>query len=160
MTRYSHSLIGVSVAYVLGYPLIPALIASTLPDIDVKWQRKRGGLLFSHRGITHHLLFVIILIFSAVLIQNVVFKSFAIGYISHILADILTISGVPYFKHKNRISLKLFSTGSIGEYVFVSLLIFIIVLIFAFSNSFYIPVDIQFIFEIIRNINSYISISI
>lgn len=160
MTRHSHRLIGIATAYILGYPLFPALIASTLPDIDTKWAKGKASLLTAHRGITHHIGIVILLISVAIVLNNIVFTSFVIGYVSHIFADILTISGVPYYRHKDRISLKLFATGSVGEYVFVVSLISIIAIIFAFTNSFYIPFDFQLFFEIIRNINSYISVSI
>ena len=126
MTKKSHQIIGIITALGLNLPVIPALIGSTLPDIDIHFRNKRGGLLFSHRGITHHILLVLVLIASVFLVDNIFYTSFVAGYVSHIVADIMTISGVPYWKNKDRFALKLFKTNSIGEYVFVFILIFIV----------------------------------
>ena len=159
MTRHSHRLIGLTSAYVLGYPLIPAFIGSTLADIDVKWMR--GNSLFTaHRGITHHVILAILLILFVLFFENKILTSFIIGYISHLIADIMTISGIPYWTNKHRIALKLFKTGSIGEYLFVSILLISTFLILAFTGSIYIPADSQLIFELIRYLNSNVSISI
>lgn len=159
MTRHSHRLIGLACAYVLGYPLIPAFIGSTLADIDVKWMRG-NSLLTAHRGITHHVILAILLILFALFFENKIFTSFVIGYISHLIADIMTISGIPYWTNRHRIALKLFKTGSIGEYLFVSTLLMSTFLILAFTGSIYVPVDGQLILEVIRYLDSNVRISI
>jgi len=82
-------------------------LAAALPDIDhpqAPIRRKMGclgNLLFGrlkHRGITHTLIAIVAVgaaAFTALppLIGEVV----AIGYLSHILADMLTVSGLPVF---------------------------------------------------------------
>lgn len=124
MRRANHIAIGYIAATVLGVPVVPAMIGSIIPDIDTAWslregKRGKGGLIGSHRGITHHLLLGILLVFLSVISGNIVFISFAAGYVSHLFADILTISGIPYWKNKDRIALRLFKTGSIWEDIFV-----------------------------------------
>ena len=140
MTRKSHQAVAVTTALILNLPVLPALIASTLPDIDVKWQRKKGGLLFSHRGITHHFIFTILLIISVFYIdlpplEKSLYTSFVVGYTSHIFADIMTVSGVPYWTNKDRFSLKLFKTGSPQETTFVLALIGIVIGITIYKNG-------------------------
>ena len=135
MKKVSHQIIGITTAYVLGFPIFPAFISSTLPDLDVYFRNKKGGLLFSHRGITHHALLVLILTLLLLLIQNIVIKSILIGYISHLIADVLTTSGIPYWTNKHRLSLNLFKTGSIGEYIFISSSLIIIVVVFIVTLS-------------------------
>lgn len=147
MTRYSHIAIGSLSAYVLGLPVLPAIIGSVAPDIDTLYS-KGNGLLMSHRGITHHLVLGIFLLLSSFLTQNPVLMSFAVGFFSHIWADSLTIKGIPYWSNKDRISFKLFSTGSPIEYMFVASLFITVFFVFVFKRSFYIPAD----FDLIRTV--------
>ena len=46
----------------------------------------------------------------------------ALGGLSHVVLDMLTVQGVPLlpFSRKNRFSLKLCKTGGVGEYVFLA----------------------------------------
>jgi inner membrane protein len=115
-------------------PVVPAMIGSVLPDMDIKWAGMyKGNTLFtSHRGITHHVLVGAIGVFSIFLVPLFFhlptlimdfYKGFVVGYISHLFADVLTKSGIPYWKHKDRIAVKLFRTKSFGEYAFVSALL-------------------------------------
>lgn len=88
-----------------------ALLTSLLPDIDhpqsiigqrLKWFSVPVARVFGHRGFTHSLLAIIV---SIILIQLKisptefipvdVFHAMIIGYLSHLLADMLTPSGVP-----------------------------------------------------------------
>ena len=156
MKRISHQLVAVTTAYAFGLPLFPAFIASTLPDIDVKWM-KGNKLLTAHRGITHHILLGTFLVLLAWFSQNKIFLSFAIGYVSHIFADMLTTSGVPYWTNKDRIALDIFSTGSLLEYLYVMFYMLAIFSGKALSHSIYIPVDVQliqkFVWNFYHNIN-------
>jgi inner membrane protein len=58
----------------------------------------------------------------------------SIGYFSHLLADLLTINGIPlFFSYYPRISLRLLKTGSIIEY-FITFSFFIFTIFFKFSK--------------------------
>jgi len=131
MTRHSHLIIAGITAYAFNLPVLPALFVANLPDVDLKWQGKikAGKLLNNHRGITHHALFFPVLTVVFFITDNQAVKSMALGYLSHLLADIMTISGIPYWKYKNRLSLKLFSTGSISEALFVIGLLACVILV-------------------------------
>ncbi|WP_411704950.1 metal-dependent hydrolase [Edaphovirga cremea] len=93
--------------------IIPgALLTSLLPDIDhpksiigqrLKWISQPIARLCGHRGFTHSLLAVIagIMLFRAKMpadwvIPPDVMHAMIIGYLSHILADMLTPAGVPF----------------------------------------------------------------
>ncbi|QCR36327.1 metal-dependent hydrolase [Nissabacter sp. SGAir0207] len=92
--------------------IIPgALVTSLLPDIDhprsllgrrLKWISVPISRMFGHRGFTHSLLAVAIgiLLFRAKLppewgIPLDVLHAMIVGYLSHIVADMLTPAGVP-----------------------------------------------------------------
>jgi Predicted membrane-bound metal-dependent hydrolase (DUF457). len=111
-------------------PVVFAMLGSVLPDIDIKWagMYKGNTLLTSHRGITHHVIvgaigllsiFLIPLFFHVPSLIMDFYKGIVVGYISHLFADTMTKSGIPYWKHKDRIAVKLFRTRSFGEYAFV-----------------------------------------
>lgn len=134
MTYRSHMIVGGIFGMLFNVPVVPAMVGSVLPDIDIKWAGMyRGNTLFtSHRGITHHVIVGVIGILSIFLIPLFFhlptlimdfYKGFAVGYISHLFADTMTKSGIPYWKHKDRIAVKLFRTRSFGEYAFVSALL-------------------------------------
>ena len=82
-------------------------LAAILPDIDHPQApiRRRlgclGNLIFGrlkHRGITHTLIAVVAVVVAAVTaLPQLVGAVVAIGYLSHILADMLTVSGLPVF---------------------------------------------------------------
>jgi len=113
MKRESHILVGVLSAYALNLPVVPAMVASTLPDIDLKLGIK-------HRTWTHHAVLIPLLLVPAVLSKNPIFLSFAVGYVSHLIADAFTPSGIPYWTFKDRFSINAFKTGSLLEYFFVA----------------------------------------
>lgn len=85
--------------------------------------------LFGHRGITHSLLIPGVIFGTELLFGGNHWLSF--GYLTHILGDLMTPKGVPLFSPllKSNFSLKVFKTGSILEWVFVSIL-FIYTIIF------------------------------
>lgn len=112
--------------------VVAAALGCLLPDIDhpSSYIGRRilpvslliGGI-FGHRGITHSLLAVGVM--SAFLVAasmgkaNQVIFALALGYLSHLLADWMTNSGVPLMwpratKYKSPVTVE---TGSIGEYV-------------------------------------------
>lgn len=124
MTGKTHALIGVA-AVLLFHPALPTppielglvLAAGALgalaPDVDsdeseirqmTKTNRKSGlhgwlisWLMPSHRGITHSLLALVAVYLAASLFPQVQAYgwAFVLGYASHLLADGITISGVP-----------------------------------------------------------------
>ena len=94
------------------WPISPAsLLTSLLPDIDhpksligqrLKWVSAPIARVFGHRGFTHSLLAVVGGIFLMRthfphdwVIPIDAFHAMIIGYLSHILADMLTPAGVP-----------------------------------------------------------------
>ncbi len=123
MKRSSHITVGVATAYLLGLPILPAMVGATLPDIDLylKECRLRWKLLCNHRGITHHALLGLVLGFLIPLAGNPFLKSFLVGYLSHLFADLLTPKGIPFWRYGDRISLSLVRTGSFGEYILVGI---------------------------------------
>lgn len=92
--------------------LLPAtLLTSLLPDIDhprsllgqrLRWISVPIAHVFGHRGFTHSLIAVAFGIFlltyqlpGSVFIPTDVIQGMVLGYLSHILADMLTPAGVP-----------------------------------------------------------------
>jgi membrane-bound metal-dependent hydrolase YbcI (DUF457 family) len=95
------------IALYFGLPsigLICVLFGSLLPDIDTKtsslgrWFVFRPlQVAFSHRGITHSLLFLAILSLGFWYFLPLGFEGFVLGYGSHLFLDLLTIKGIPLF---------------------------------------------------------------
>lgn len=101
---------GLAAAHVFHYPpalsMVLGALAGLLPDIDHPYgsirQRLPGSklLLFwlGHRGLTHTA--AVWLVFSAligIILPNYAANTIAYGYGSHLLMDMLTVRGVPYF---------------------------------------------------------------
>ncbi|SNR84580.1 metal-dependent hydrolase [Desulfurobacterium atlanticum] len=133
MTTGTHILAGVIAALYLNLPVLPAVIGSVIPDIDIKngFPKKRN-LFNTHRGITHHIAIPVTLIALSFYLKETNFSliyknllSFSIGYTTHILLDTLTPLGIPYtHKFYPRISLKVFRSNKISEIiVFLALLL-------------------------------------
>ncbi len=94
-----------------GHVIIGGIITCLLPDIDhpksflgqrLKWISRPIAKLFGHRGITHSLFAIIvcsILLCSEWLLQTSIpvefFHAMIVGYISHVLGDMLTPAGIP-----------------------------------------------------------------
>ncbi len=151
MKWITHQLVAVGTAIVLEMP--PIAIAATffgsvLPDIiDQKisrWSSNPQKTFNSiHRGLSHWFgWYALLYCFAEYAFANP--RSFGIdvgkevlhilsglgfGGLFHILLDMCTPSGVPLspFKLKRRATLKLFSTGSVQEYMFLALAMFILV---------------------------------
>jgi len=150
MKRDSHILVGVTTAYLLGLPILPAMVGSTLPDMDYHLNgfRFKWKLLRNHRGITHHALLGLILFFLTPLVGNPFLKSFIVGYLSHLVADLLTPKGIPFWKYNNRVSFSLFKTGSISEYVVVAIYTFTSLVFLILTNpQSLIPPEVVLIFK-------------
>ncbi|MBF0269297.1 MAG: metal-dependent hydrolase [Alphaproteobacteria bacterium] len=142
MMAVSHVVIGASlwagVAYASGQPAEPAALGlaalgSLLPDIDhpQSWAGRRMALisiplaaLIGHRGVTHSLLavaaFALIL---ALFGPGHLAAPLAVGYLSHLLADSLTLSGIPLaWPSKQAYGLRLVRTGSLAEIALIGAL--------------------------------------
>lgn len=140
MLWYTHIAIGAA-AGIYALPVVgatgkEALIsigisaaAALIPDIDAPYSAigrkqpitsKTVNLVFGHRGVTHSLLGCAV---AAALLKAVLpaaiwhFKKFLLaGYISHILADMLTPAGVPVlWPVKKRFRVPLATTGGFVE---------------------------------------------
>jgi len=162
MKRNNHIVVGIFTANLLGLPIFPAMFASVLPDIDTKWSQPfvDRGLFGSHRGITHHA--IIGAIFTTLAIWfyfhpslvHYTIASFFVGYVSHLLADICTKSGIPYWKNRNRFSLRLFATGDALEYIFVWSIVALVSLVMLYLEGIYyfVPADILWIAKLFHMI--------
>ncbi|NWF65874.1 MAG: metal-dependent hydrolase [Campylobacterales bacterium] len=125
----------------LEYYLAGVIFGSIFPDIDEpnSYVGRKALIIsniikaiFGHRGVTHYLIIPIIILICAILFlknRQLFFISvgFSIGYIGHILADMLTKGGIynVYFPFKSDKSYRLlpksltFYTGSFTEYIVV-----------------------------------------
>jgi len=123
----SHETVGIATAYALGFSYIGIFLCAVgciLPD----WIE--GGVA-RHRGLSHTW-YVWLAAFVSVKALAILYSANpVIGYISigvnylmfgvllHLATDALTPMGIPIWPHKRRWTMRLFRTGSIGEYVFV-----------------------------------------
>jgi inner membrane protein len=137
MTKKSHILIGFSFGLLFNVNPLLSMAGSLIPDIDIIWGRYfKNNFWFSHRGFTHHFIIPLFLLFLTMFYENLDFilLPVSIGYFSHLLADLLTINGLPlFFSYYPRISLRLLKTGSIIEY-FITFSFFIFTIFFKFSK--------------------------
>jgi inner membrane protein len=142
MMAVSHVVVGgalwAGVAYATGQPTEPtalglAALGSLLPDIDHpgSWAGKRMALisiplaaLIGHRGLTHSLLAIAVFaLLLALLGPDHLAAPLAVGYLSHLLADSLTLSGVPLlWPSKRPFGLRLIRTGSLPEIALIAAL--------------------------------------
>lgn len=122
----------------IGYSIISGL-GALLPDIDEPHStigRKIPGsflfkILFGHRGFFHSLLAAGLFYLALMFVTNhTVALLLVAGYISHLLLDALTPSGVPFlYPIKKSFSLGLIKTGGIKEYAFLFAMVIILVAI-------------------------------
>lgn len=116
MTWVSHSIVAVSVASLVGSApadVVVAAFASRLPD-----QLEIIPFL-GHRGWSHSIaVWSVITIIVALMDPASVI--YLLGPLSHIVADALSISGIPVFGRRSRmIRLPLYRTGRLSELVAV-----------------------------------------
>lgn len=123
MKWVNHLAIAGATTAVVSPALVPvALLGSTAPDW-LEWVLKAmTGHEVKHRGVTHYVLgWVVALAFALGLWDyHGIFAAFFWGGLTHVLADSLTVSGVPFSPHSDR-RFHLFGgrlrTGESGEYV-------------------------------------------
>ena len=99
--------------------LLAMVLGSLLPDLDsatsfIGKKFKLVSLFFKHRGMIHGIVFLTgfsIIVF--LITKNFYyFLAFATGYLSHLLLDSMTPSGVAFFwPGKNRVRGKVYTTG-------------------------------------------------
>lgn len=118
----------------LGIISATACIAGSLfPDIDIQGSRisrrakllsKTASFAFGHRGFLHSPLFLVV--FSAVLwtfLPCYVILGFCVGFISHLVLDLLNPAGIPLlFPYKKRYSILKIPSGAKIQSLFVILL--------------------------------------
>ena len=108
--------------YITFINFIAVMFSSTLPDIDI-------DLGIKHRGLTHSVLFGVIL---SVIIFNIyppLIRPFIIGFGLHILADSFTNTGVQLlYPIESKISVRLFNTKDPIENVIQSVCYSIVVI--------------------------------
>lgn len=129
-------------------PLALVSIGSLLPDIDHP-KSKFGRLvpflsypisgIFGHRGITHSL-FAVAAAAAALYLYGLktwFVAPLAVGYISHLVGDVLTNSGAPLlWPRKDKVSIPLFNTKGMVEHLFLlALATFVIWMVFLNSKS-------------------------
>ncbi|MFW6026060.1 MAG: metal-dependent hydrolase [Candidatus Woesearchaeota archaeon] len=170
MTYITHEIAGLTLG--LGYmlytknidyiPLTILIVSSLLPDLDEpnsKSGRKVSNIsylikkIFGHRGITHSLVFILVLagfIYGIILYYSLPFNYliyFILGYISHIFSDLLTKSGVPlFYPYKKNISVPIITTNNFSEKIFRSL----ISLVFVYQTYLLFLYQIELLDSIIR----------
>jgi len=137
MTKRSHILVGFCFGLIFNVNPLLSIVGSLIPDIDIIWGRYfKNNFWLSHRGITHHFIIPLILLTLSTFYNELSFVLLpvSIGYLSHLLADLLTINGIPlFFSYYPRISFKILKTGSFLEYFIVFSFFFIIVFIKFFN---------------------------
>ena len=122
-----------------GYALPLTVIGSTFPDIDLEISTlipekgKKKSLLTTHRGFTHHPLIVLFLFLLWLYLESnfpqyhfywQFVYGFWVGYLSHLVLDMLTPLGIPIaFTYHPRLKIPLMKTGSLGERFFLILLV-------------------------------------
>ena len=122
-----------------------AAMGGLLPDLDhpqsalgrrIPFISLPLSAVFGHRGMTHSLLAVVVLLLALIIVTTI--PSYAmlsglaaplcIGYLSHLLGDSLTPSGIPIFwPRKRTYSFRLFKTWSWQETLFTALFTFAVV---------------------------------
>lgn len=146
MMAFSHMVFGLSswglVSAATGIEPGPvgfaaAFVGAVAPDIDHphSWIGRRllpisvpMSAVFGHRGITHSLLAVIGFAFVIALYSNLaggLIFAFSVGYLSHLLGDLISNSGIPAFwPIKRRVSFHIINTGGISEMIFMAGFVF------------------------------------
>ena len=132
MQKYTHLifafLLFILFNFIFHFPIYLSLFAflgAMLPDLDIKIKKM-------HRKIFHNIWFLLItltLLFKLGLIDRTIAIIFSIGFISHLIADSLTHTGImPFWPiEKPRFSGP-FRTGSLGEFGLMIIMIIVILL--------------------------------
>jgi inner membrane protein len=116
MTSRTHAIVGVAAAVPIVtvsnfYFISFALMGALFPDIDIKAKVK-------HRGFTHSLLCICLLYPLIYYFTSSGALFFTIGFISHLVLDMLTKRGIAlFYPIKMRVGLKLFRTGGTVDHM-------------------------------------------
>lgn len=128
MRWFNHTLIAGAACALVSPPHVAVCVAgATAPDW-MEFVMKAGGRRVKHRGVTH--------IFTHWLIASLAFifvwdyqgigTAFALGGVSHILTDAMTVSGVPFSPYSDRrfhLFGGRFRTGDPAEYAIAALFV-------------------------------------
>jgi inner membrane protein len=118
MIKRTHMAIGLAatIPLIVKNPIsVLGIIGAIVPDWDIYLGIK-------HRTITHSLLALGITSVCIYSFNKSVALVWGISYMTHLLADGLTIKGVPlFYPYKKKYGIKLFRTGGVEEY-FIQLL--------------------------------------
>ena len=85
-----HFIFAIILSIFLEVPLLPLIMGSTIPDIDLMKMSK-------HRTITHSWIPLILLGLGFVMTNSVDLLAFLIGWASHIVLDLFDRKGVAFF---------------------------------------------------------------
>ncbi len=106
-------------------PVVAAILGSLLPDIDTPKSKLGSKFLCpitekpvsSHRGFTHSIVGMLLIVgIIGIPLQEEITKYVAIGYLSHLMADMLNPGGVPLlWPKKDRFRIPIINTGSTAE---------------------------------------------
>lgn len=89
----THLFFALALAYILRLPRIPMAIGGIIPDIDILLSY---GFPLVHRGIVHTPFFLAVcVVFLYLIMESPVTFAFGAGFLSHLLLDIITPSGIP-----------------------------------------------------------------
>lgn len=128
------------------------LIGALLPDIDhpnstfgqkVKFISYPLSMIFGHRGITHSLLAICMIVFFLLRFMDASYNSviglllspLMLGYLSHLFADALSPMGVPLlYPNKKRFTIPIIR-GSISEFIVYSSMLSVSIWLY-FNNYF------------------------
>lgn len=109
----------VSLDVMAGFLVV--MLGAILPDIDhpestvgrrVKVISYPIRLIFGHRGITHSLFAVVLMMWLAVTVDNIWISWLALGYLLHLVGDYLTDSGIPLLYPLTRKRFRFLITGT------------------------------------------------
>ena len=120
------------------------VLSAIMPDIDAPFSKISQkikplswmlSLFVGHRGVLHTIYFPLLVYFLLrIFEQDVIAGAFFLGYISHLIIDMLTVNGVHFFYPINKVQIRGFiKSGGILEWIlFVLILTAIGFLIFKY----------------------------
>lgn len=116
--------------------LLAMVLGSLLPDLDsatsfIGKKFKLVSLFFKHRGMMHSIVFMtgFSIIFFLITKDFYYFLAFAAGYLSHLLLDSLTPSGVAFFWPSKVRTRGTFKTTGLVDIILLVVLIFLNILL-------------------------------
>lgn len=135
MKWFNHIAIAAATTAVINAPLVPiAILGATAPDWLERLHKFTTGQRLRHRGPTHYVVMWILGLIAARLLYDYhgIISAFFYGGLTHVIADALTVSGVPFSPLSDR-RFHLFGgrlrTGNPGEYLVSGSIIIVCTLI-------------------------------